>query len=260
MKRDHRAQASVEELFASAFGSITKGFGRAQSFLHYSSVGLARAMPTIRQESAEALAELGPAVFVGEPSPDMLLKMHEAMASTTYEQQKATIRGAALLFGHSVLDDVCNDLLWAVCHFDGKHWNDLLRDKEITIGQVLDGNVDLAIKAKKQRLIAELCKEGLPKRIQEYQAFCDYDASQEYVSDWKYDHARLCRLDDLRHRVVHSASEIEVISNIEGHLTFLRHTATSLISMLHLRFGVKLDSDLLMRGLSKKQPAKPGVS
>lgn len=165
---------------------------------------------------------------------------------------QASIDAASLVFAHSLLDasvlDYCK-VCSIVCPRDFEPFvinkrTELKTVKEKTYDEILELEID--------EYLRNLEKESLIKKLDLLFGLCKPPAGYAPMKDYAYDRPKIIQLDDLRHSNVHGDGTIKPLLNGNEDIRYLEKTFYFLTPLVHDRYGVKINPNLVQEIMMKK--------
>jgi hypothetical protein len=177
------------------------------------------------------------------------------MTETTLTQAQASVDAASLIFAHSVLDGVALDYCRVTALAEPGAWGQILKDRPVTLEEAKGRPFEEMLQKHLERYLDQLERESLFRKIDVIYRICQPAPNAETIRGYTFDRGRLERLDRLRHEIIHGAALGQPIPEIEKELAYMLDTANHLMSLIAVRFGLKLAGEHLRSFILKaRQP------
>jgi hypothetical protein len=164
-------------------------------------------------------------------------------------------RFTSLIFAHSVLDGVALDYCRVTALAEPGAWSQILKDRPVTLEEAKGRPFEEMLQKHLERYLDQLERESLFRKIDVIYRICQPAPNAETIRGYTFDRGRLEQLDRLRHEIIHGAALGQPIPEIEKELAYMLDTANHLMSLIALRFGLKLAGEHLRSFILKaRQP------
>jgi hypothetical protein len=241
----------LEDRFEHAVTLIFRNWARVGTFNRVAALGWGPAASVFAEEAQKSLAapveqeaqkRLSAPVDLGSESFVEFLKKHgcSAYAELQVNDAQAAVDAASLVFVHSVVDDAAFTCCTLTAMAKPEKWEPLLREKQVTLGEVKAEGYDTLFENALKRRLRKLEHESLLVKADLILSLCKPDGSSsnlENLHNYVYDRCKLSQIDEARHAVVHRGSgAAELRRSSFGDCFFLFQTGLYFLDLFSLAY------------------------
>jgi hypothetical protein len=226
------------------------GYGQVRALIRTASISLPAAREEVLQETIanlERFANLPMMQEIFAPGSKALEVMGglpgavKIMAGNQITSYMNAVTTAALIFAHSILDAAVIDFCRLIAEIAPKSWDPWLDTKTIRFEQVRSSSVEAIRSQLLESFLDQLEREALPRRIEKLLAVCKPSATTLNSEGYIFDLARIRRVDDQRHRLMHGGAPAPTMQELEEEVRYLEATTYRLMSCLFEPFDIYPD-------------------
>lgn len=240
------AQAKFHALFA----RLVRHSGAITSFRRALAAALPIAVKAMEAEDVRFVTTIAPDVIIGDVAAFLAegsaATLGRAMANSAARSAEEMAEASVLVFAHAVLDDAALTCCEISTLLARNEWAEVLAGTKVTLADARGDAYERLLDAAIVRRLAELERGSLLDKLDVIFARCRPKPGVAAFEDAPYDRARVYRLDELRHRLIHDPALRVEIAKIDAELWYLIRLPFLLISVLHDRFGLTIDPKLVM--------------
>jgi hypothetical protein len=167
--------------------------------------------------------------------------LSEKLTEQALKNASYSVDAASLVFAHTILDDALNSFLDITCEVAPPYWQHRVEKKTVELGMLKGRSWDDVLKMVIQKEIAAIGRnESLVKKSELLHAVCK--PSTPPRNEYQFDSETLRQIDKLRQDIVHGDLLGREIAEIETRLAYLRDTWNYFFVMMHVSFGLQIDS------------------
>ena len=167
-------------------------------------------------------------------------KMPLAMTEQSVKDFRRTLHASTLVFAHSILDAAVFDSVRICAMTVPEQWVDMIGNRKIPLAEVGKTSYPELLRGAIKDELARLERESLLSKVDRVFQVCR-PTKQEYLTNGFYfDRDRLTRLDDLRHKVIHSPGGDWGFETLYEDLDFMRNSGLHIFALVAERFGLSL--------------------
>jgi hypothetical protein len=234
-----------DELFTEVYNRMLEGWHEVWSFREVSMVGLQVGWPHVVSLKEKFLKDLasGPDFQQIVRNPEEFAKIgFQELASRTARMSvgaaKTAVDSASLIFIHSIVDAGAVGLLRAISAVDPSGWERFLDDKKLAVSDVRkQGYEALYFDLLASELNNIERSFSLPKKADRLHHFCQPESGWGL---WPYNRDELCRIDKLRHDIIHGDKLGKEIPTIEKDLDFMQNAGSYFLNIVGRRYGLRI--------------------
>jgi hypothetical protein len=181
---------------------------------------------------------------------DFLSETSTMMAETSVESANATISSAAIVFAHSIADDILFDLCKLVSDIEPAPWIDICQQRKVSLADVCNNTSDEIIRSILEEYFVQLKRESLMKKADLFLRALKPGLDEEDITR-RFNRQELARIDAVRHECVHdSRFTVEKAAAIDDVKT-LEEVVDVFITLLCKRYGIERNRDKAADRLTK---------
>lgn len=190
---------------------------------------------------SQALAKVVPA---GEFTK-FLTNHIDTTAASGLQQLEMSIFDSALVFGHSILDDVLNQCLAMGRELRPRFFREKVFQKKISIQDLTAAGAETAIENTINKWLSEQDRSSIVQKFDLLLALTEPEAPANIIEGFWYDRAKVVEIDELRHSLVHR-TKLRAVGYAD--LDYFR-LATNFALGLLSEIGVDVSLQHLLNGL-----------
>lgn len=201
------ARLEGHRALSEATGILLRGTGAVATFKSTSRESLELASEVIRQRRIQALKdalkdpELAD-IFKDPAQAKELVDRHgDDMAKGVLLSTEGSISAAALVFAHSVLDEVLSQCLRVVYVIAPDKFDRF--DQSVQIKELLETGVDTVLRVKREKNLVQLSRESICKKIDVLLDWIEPEKDWSPLRGYSFERGKLEQIDLLRHDIVH---------------------------------------------------------
>jgi hypothetical protein len=149
------------------------------------------------------------------------------------------VAASGLVFGHSFLEYVIEELLRMTRLCDAVAWLSIIGSKTIAISALLDPGIESAAEAKLNDYVSTLRKESLPNKIEILVKLLKRSITTSNVRNYTYAPIRLADIDSLRHDLAHHLKKDYTLEQAELDLVYLYRTSFHFLDLVVHRYDLR---------------------
>ena len=165
----------------------------------------------------------------------------ETMTRNAVGTFEVALDAASLVFIHSALDSTAHDYCRLCAMLAPRDFLPFVGAKKLALEEIEGQSFEALLTNLITVYLTNLEKESLLKKVDFLFQLCRPPSGYAPMEGYSYSRARLESLDDLRHKVVHSAGQLERLPNGDQDIEFLFKTNYFLFGLVNERHGVKVD-------------------
>jgi hypothetical protein len=172
--------------------------------------------------------------------------LRELLVKEPFSDFRYFIDVGCLVFIHSVLDALVDDLLELSREYAPEEWEPKIQDNRMTVSitDLREKGVDAIISEIVRKHLNEVLRENLANKIELLLSICKPGKSRSgsesipiiIDQDYKYDSERIKEIDRKRREIIHHKDRFKPISNVVEDLKFLQCTIAYLLSAFAYRY------------------------
>jgi hypothetical protein len=233
--------------------AAVRGLLQAGDFLSLREVfeaGLQSSMSTLAQrreailnhllKDRETMIMLG--LPTSAPPSGLAAKLGVRHAEDAASRAQTVVAASELVFSHSVTDQVASDCCQAVTLLRPLSCVPDVQEEKVTLDRVRQFNFDVLLAEALKRHHSRLTRKSLPNRIEWLHRICPPLSQLEDLPGYKYDGARIERLDTCRHSIVHDAGVRAALKVTTDDISYMQQTAVYLPRYVMASLGIPLDT------------------
>lgn len=167
-------------------------------------------------------------------------KLYDEIVTSAFDETNEFIDAAGLVFAHSVLEELTNELLDISFEQDETLWVNHLEEKKFSIVDLRGSSAQELIQQEKERVIRKLKWKSLPTKCKKLYDICIPVVKRDSIGLTKYDPVRIKLMDDARHEIVHRTTFTYSSSQLDLDLDYMMGLCIYLVSAVCERFGLFL--------------------
>jgi hypothetical protein len=171
----------------------------------------------------------------------ILKELPARMTRNAVEIFEATLDAASLVFAHSALDAAAYDYCRLCAMVAPRDLLPFVAEKKLALTEVELRPFDKLLEGINKAFLSNLEKESMMRKIDFVFQLCKPPAGFAPMDGYSFSRPRLRRLDELRHKVVHSTGPASRLPDSDADLEFLLKTGYFLMGVVNERYGVKMD-------------------
>ena len=179
------------------------------------------------------------------------------MAANQLAAFRRSVDGASIVFAHSALDAAASELCWVTALSSPVNWEPFVSARKVTLGDVKALGFDQLLAHKLEEHLCALERESLLKRVDRLFTLCPPAVGFEGIRGFRFDRARLERLDGLRQAIVHRDVEASEFATAEPDVEFLFQSGLHLWAIVNAKYGVQVDVRHFIGFWGSKAKEKP---
>lgn len=242
----------AERLLHKTFFRSSDAWGLILSFRAFVEAGTPTAMSTLGLAVQAYISDqlkrpAGQSIFkVDAMKPGDAEQIARMMVEGRARDAQSAVDAASFVFAHTMLDSAAMDYCRVVAMLDPEAWLDSLKGRMVTLVETKDSSFRQLLRGAVDRYLDQLERESLLLKIDKLYSMCPppLDPSLR-VRGYNFDRDRLERLDKLRHAIIHGDALGKPVPNAAAELDFLLKTSTHLLTMVAVRFDLKIDPSYL---------------
>jgi hypothetical protein len=186
-------------------------------------------------------------------NPEVLAFLQTQMTELVLNNASAAIDAASLVFAQSIIDDAAWSYLKVCAMVDPVAWDSMIEDKKISVKDAQAKKYgDIRAEFIEARL-KQIGRESLLTKIDLLFKLCAPPKDYAPMNNYVYDRARIEKIDDQRHNMIHENGFGEVLPTLAEDLEYLSKTAWFLMGLVNQKHNLKID----MRQFFNLQTATP---
>jgi len=163
------------------------------------------------------------------------------MTTEAMTNARTAIDAASIIFVQSILDDCA----WSYCKVSAlanpKDWERHVDAKQVPLQTVREKEYDSILRELIDARIAKLEHESLLDKIDMLFRVCPPPKNTGIVNKYSYDRNTIQRIDDVRHRIIHSSGFAEPITNAAEDIEYFCNTALFLMAIVNRKYNLRID-------------------
>lgn len=208
-------------------------------------------LPTSREMFLNDLmawfASVLPKAVLDAKAPEQRVPIRELLGEITAEMMlsdaKNATDAAALVFAHSILDDVATQCCRIAARIAPDQWEPSVSERKLTLSDLKGfGSYNAALRHLVERYLADLEGKSVVTRIRILNQRCQ-PAAHDFpgLPDFNLDLERIESLDRRRQDVIHRVRLRESLADVDSDITYLHNTCHYLMALVSFRYGVTVD-------------------
>lgn len=252
---------TAEHLFTQVWNRLTSDWTRLTTFRQMGLLGEDAAKEAVHKSNTYFVQQQllngeyqtllkDRAKFIEEGMAEIL---PQSMTDSSVKTFRHTLHAATLVFAHSILDAAIFDCLQICAIMAPQNWSEQLVSKKVLLSETASkGYTELLNNAITDEL-KRLERESLMTKFDRVFQLCR-PKQQEYLTNgFRFDRERLLKLDDTRHKVVHSPETIASFDSIYEDLQFMQSSGVHVFCMIADSFGLQLNPSEACKDLFDRQ-------
>jgi hypothetical protein len=241
----------AERVISQTFMTAMTNFAMIRSFRRIAHLGFARATPVVHKESFALAATVYEGTeydrfFLDKPGALRAMGDQQVFGATVAENQldrfQAGIDAASLIFAHSVLDAAALEYCRATAITSPSSWEPFVEKKQLALASIKGRDYESILQDEIRVSLETLERQSLMTKIDRLFQVCRPGSDFGGIKNYQLDRERLSQLDKLRHEVVHRPGTVRTLPRGDDDLWFLEQTSAFLLALVHMRFGLRVDS------------------
>ena len=185
----------------------------------------------------------------GGPDAEFLAELGRRTAADTAKRAAQVVEAAELVLYHSLTDGIASDCCRAITLLDAGRCSRFVDRDEVMLERVRESGYSTIVAEALVSYAKKLQNRSLPNRISWLLRACPPRTPLELLPAYKYDGARMNRLDLCRHEVVHGRGVRAVTDVHKGDSEYLLQTAFFLAHHVRESLGVPLNTDYTSKAI-----------
>ena len=183
-------------------------------------------------------------------------KMPLEMTEQSVKDFRRTLRAATLVFAHSILDAAVFDSVRICAMTAPDQWVDVIGNRKVTLTAIKKTSYGDLLREAIDAELVRLERASLLSKVDRVFQVCR-PTKQEYLTNgFHFDRDRLTRLDELRHKVVHSPGGDRGFETFYEDLEFMRNSGLHIFALVGEHFGLGLNGTDYKEVLSTRGSVK----
>jgi hypothetical protein len=167
-------------------------------------------------------------------------KMPLAMTEQSVKDFRRTLRASALVFAHSILDAAVFDSVRICAMTVPDQRVDMIGNRKVSLAAVGKTSYGDLLRGAIDAELMRLERESLLSKVDRVFQICR-PTKQEYLTNgFHFNLDRLTRLDDLRHKVIHSPGGDWGFESFHEDLDFMRNSGLHIFAVIAERFSLSV--------------------
>lgn len=182
-------------------------------------------------------------------------RMPHEMTETSVKNFRQTMHAATLVFAHSILDAAVFDCV-RICAISAPlEWGAFVGNRKITLAEVATTPYSDILQAAIDTDLTRLERESLLTKVDRVFQVCRPEKVKYLTNGFRFDRDRLTRLDDLRHRLVHTPDGNWTLDSIYEDMQFMQSSGIHLFMMVGEKFTLCFSGEEAMIALAARGSA-----